>query len=147
MITSSLSRMIPVTRIGSFTRNISHERAANGHYDGHKETKQQKFDQAPLEIRVTETQQRITLNGDLSGSYETKMRLSQALTEASGKPSWTIDSDNIRVDEGGVEAWAEYVHLLLMDSALTYLPSQLSTILQFDGGVVYKHPRSHFEDV
>jgi hypothetical protein len=109
--------------------------------------KQQMFDAVALEINVSVSNQTITLRGDLSGSYESKMRLSQALTSASGKPNWTINADDIRLDEAGVAAWAEYVHLLLMDSTLTYLPSQLGTILYFDDGLVYRHSRSHFQGV
>jgi hypothetical protein len=116
------------------------------HPERHRE-KHQKFDQRTIDVKINATKRTITLRGDLSGTYETKMRLSQALADAPRGINWTIDADEIRFDEAGVAAWAEYVHLLLMDSALTYLPSQLGTILYFDDGLVYRHPRSHFEGV
>jgi hypothetical protein len=100
----------------------------------------------PLEISIDFVEAVIRLHGDLTGSYEAKLSLSQELTKAAGKARWIVDAADIRVDESGVEAWAEYVQLLLMHSKLTYRPSQLASILRFDDGLVYNHQYSEFEE-
>jgi hypothetical protein len=114
-----------------------------------KDTQVQGFGSSPLEIVVNSDAHIIRLHGDLVGTNEAKRDLSYGLMKAkhAAKPSWFIDSDDVRLDESGVEAWSEYVHLLLMDSELIYHPSQLANILCFDAGLVYKHGKSRFEGV
>jgi hypothetical protein len=100
----------------------------------------------PLHVAINREKHLIKLRGDLTGSYDAKINLSTELIKAAGEPKWTIDADEIRFDEGGVQAWAEYVQHLLVNSELKYLPSALAAVLRFDGQIVYKHERSTFEE-
>jgi hypothetical protein len=98
----------------------------------------------PLVVRVEETDGVISLSGDLTGTNDVRLKLSQALEPAARRTEWRVEAGDARVVPEGVEAWLEATRAYLQTCVLSYGPSQLAMILQFDS--TYQHPRSSFAE-
>lgn len=99
----------------------------------------------PFAIEVRASEKKIILTGDLEPTVEVRNQCIKALQGISAaSPDWSIDASMARLPSGGVEMWIELVRDHLLQSGLTYHPSQLSLCLQFDDE--YAHPKTTFED-
>lgn len=87
---------------------------------------------------------RIVVRGDLDDSPKVLMTCREVLERVPRFSSLMIEADEARVAPEGVTTWIEAVEQFLMGCELTYAPSQLGMILQFDDR--YPHPRSHYQN-
>jgi hypothetical protein len=85
---------------------------------------------------------RIVVRGDLDDSARVLMTCRGILERIPKFSSLIIEANEARIVPEGVTTWIEAVEQFLMGCELTYEPSQLGTILQFDDR--YPHPRSRY---
>jgi hypothetical protein len=87
---------------------------------------------------------KIVVRGDLDDSPRVLITCRQVLERIPRFSSLTIEADEARIVPEGITTWIEAVEQFLMGCELTYAPSQLAMILQFDDR--YPHPRSHYQN-
>ena len=97
------------------------------------------------DFRIDINNSRIVLSGDLLGAPDqsNELRKTLALAAQSGRASWEIDANEVRLTPEGVTVWISAVDELLRTCVLTYRPSQLAAVLQYDPR--YRH-ESTFQD-
>ena len=98
----------------------------------------------PLVVQINFEMATIRLSGDLTGTRQVRSKLAEALSNANQRSSWTVEANAARVIPAGVEVWIKATREHLGHSALTYEPSQLAMILQFDE--TYTHPSTRFNE-
>src|SRR5437763_1195901 len=89
---------------------------------------QKQVEQFEILIRPT----RLVLSGDLIRSPQVLAKCSEALSKIPLFPRLSVDAHDVRLSPEGVTIWIEAVHSFLMGCELTYTPSQLGLILQYD---------------
>ncbi len=97
-------------------------------------------------FRIRHDRRRIVIEGDLGGSPQVleECRVAALQAIAHGPSNLFILAHDARIDSGGVETWLRVVEEFLMDCNLTYAPSQLGVILQYEE--LYRHPHSQYEE-
>jgi len=83
-----------------------------------------------LDIRVDGS--KIVLSGDLDNTPQARNALSQVIPLLRARHEWIVDADDVSVVPEGVTLWIHFSQENLARVGVSYLPSQLSTILQYD---------------
>jgi len=89
---------------------------------------------------------RIILRGHLEGTPEVKKKLLSIAQYIPRFGKYSVEARDVRVGDGGVEAWSEVVSDFLGDSELTYAPSQFTQVLQREKGQRYFHHFSRYSE-
>ena len=97
------------------------------------------------DFRVDIKNSGIVLSGDFLGTPDqsNELRKTFALAAAQSSRTWEIDANEVRLTPEGVTVWISAVDELLRTCVLTYRPSQLAAVLQYDPR--YRH-ESTFQD-
>ena len=88
----------------------------------------------------------LVLKGDMDDSPEVSVRCREVLEKIPRSSHVVVDASEISLISEGVRTWVEAVETFLMESYITYAPSQLACILKYSDSDHYKHPASEFPE-
>ncbi len=87
---------------------------------------------------------KVALQGDLDDSPGVWTRCRAVLEKVPRSSRLIVEAHDARIIPEGVTTWIKAVEQFLADCELTYSPSQLSLILQYDDR--YQHTKSTFQE-